>query len=158
MFSSSNIDRETLNRAAYSCKLGWSIIWRACTVDYHPCCVYHATTSGWSGSCGPALQGRGKSALYRARRRITSGAGKPAGLGPQKQTAASSLLKGEGEMVMVKRWCKRPPAFAVMRMARQPPPGARSSRGEIVFGRWETARLRSAPGRLHEWRGNVSPR
>ncbi len=32
-------------------------------------------------------QGRGKSALLRARRRITSGVGKPAGLGPQKQTA-----------------------------------------------------------------------
>jgi hypothetical protein len=39
------------------------------------------------------VQGRGKSALHGARRRITSGAGnaerrEPAGTGPQKQTAA----------------------------------------------------------------------
>ena len=31
----------------------------------------------------------------------------------------------------VKRWCKRPPASGVTRAARQPPPGARPSRGDV---------------------------
>jgi len=34
---------------------------------------------------------------------------------------------------MVKRRCKRPPAFAAMRAARQPPPGARPSRNETLL-------------------------
>lgn len=60
----------------------------------------------------PLWRGRGKSALHRARRRITSGAGiKPAGTGPQKQTASPHLCalshwerggvrNGDGEKVV----------------------------------------------------------
>jgi len=59
---------------------------------------------------------------------------------------------------MVKRWCKRPPALAAMRAARQPPLGARPSRDEAAFGRRETARLRSVPGRLPERHGDAPPR
>jgi len=53
------------------------------------------------------VQGRGKSALHRARRRITSGAGnaerrEPAGTGPQKQTASLTLAAegSDGEKVV----------------------------------------------------------
>ena len=72
---------------------------------------------GWSGDrVLPATpEGRGKSALRRAGRRVTPGMGQPVGLGPQKQTA--SFLE-----VRVKRWCKRPPAFAVMRRPGNPRP------------------------------------
>jgi hypothetical protein len=42
---------------------------------------------------------RGKSALHTARRRGNPGTGRPAGLGPQKQTAFA-MCRGDGEKVM----------------------------------------------------------
>jgi len=48
--------------------------------------------------------------------------------------------------VKVKRWCKRPPAPAVMQVTRQPPSGARPSRDMPVAGREEAARLQESPG------------
>lgn len=80
---------------------------------------------------------RGKSALRRARCRVTPGtAGRQCRpgcrTGPQKQTARAAVL------VMVKRWCKRPPAQAAMPAARQPPPGARPSRVEVLPVPFET--------------------
>ena len=50
--------------------------------------------------------------------------GQPAGQCHREQTAAP--LERSGGTVMVKRWCKRPPAAGVTRSARQTPPGARS--------------------------------
>jgi hypothetical protein len=35
--------------------------------------------------------------------------------------------------VIVKRWCKRPPARVATFAARQPPPGARPSRAEVLL-------------------------
>ena len=40
--------------------------------------------------------------------------------------------------VMVKRRCKRPPASAAMRAARQPPPGARPNRDETLLASLES--------------------
>jgi len=69
------------------------------------------------GRSRPAMRGRGKSALHRARRRIIPGAGRSlifggptCRTGPQK---TGSLRK----RVIVKRWCKRPPVSVVIRAA-----------------------------------------
>jgi len=63
-------------------------------------------------------------------------------IGPQKQTAdggtiARSIPTGKGEKVVANtvrshavRSLKRPPALPAMEAARQPPPGARPSRGK----------------------------
>ena len=59
-------------------------------------------------------------------------------------------LRANNSTVMVKRWCKRPPARVAIRAARQPPSGARPSRDD------EAARL--VPGRLLELRGDAQPR
>ncbi len=72
------------------CKALFNLYLKTCpSVDVHFAYVYHDVASGRLGDRGPVWD-RGKSALQRARRRIASGAGKPAGLGPQKQTAAYS--------------------------------------------------------------------
>jgi hypothetical protein len=138
---------------------------------------------------------RGKSALQRARRRVTPGTGQPDGSGHRNRPPlllppickkrnlgeegrnfsclpATNKLFGTGirgeippacreligfsegmrEGVRVKRRCKRPPAWTATATARQPPPGARSCRGN-PYGRWLLATwiVRSAAsGRLHE--------
>ena len=96
-------------------------------------------------------QGRGKSALHRAWRRVTPGTGstprrgQTCRIGPQKTTALTpnSFPAGEGSgvRVRVKRRCKRPPALAAMPAARQPPPGARLNRDNANAGSREAARL-----------------
>ena len=54
--------------------------------------------------------------------------------------------------MIVKRWCKRPPARVVTSVARQPPSGARPSRDN------EAARLVIVLGRLHEAHCKMRPR
>ena len=75
-----------------------------------------------SGSRG-ALGRRGKSGHRRARVPGNARTGKPDGKRNREQTAPAS----SDTEARVKRWCKRPPAPAETRAARQAPPGATPS-------------------------------
>ena len=101
---------------------------------------------GWSGDRG-LLTGTEESPYS-----IERGAGLPTRgkeprsgvtcwIGPQKTTTEGGVLRlvfGLRPLTIlespfsarVKRWCKRPPALAAMRAARQHPPGARPSRND----------------------------
>jgi hypothetical protein len=80
--------------------------------------------------------------------------GQPAGSGHRNKPPMGCCAV----QVRVKRWCKRPPASAVMWAARQPPPGARPSRDDAhlrVGRRWLASQV---PGRPLEPYGDVRPR
>jgi len=96
---------------------------------------YHRTVklAGWSR---PGNPGRGKSALHRAWCRLTAGRGNPTESATERHIAGWNF---GSEPVRVKRWCKRPPAAAEMLLARQTPPGARSSRVDDMPGHYDLA-------------------
>src|SRR5512140_1948564 len=93
-------------------------------VDAAPAPVYDEVASGRLGD-----RGRASARSRKVRTLQGTAPGKPRDgvicrIGPQKITAGIHFP------VMVKRWCKRPPAFTAMWAARQPPSGARSNRDD----------------------------
>src|SRR5512141_1998412 len=116
---------------------------RLSNVDAPPAPVYDEVASGRLGD-------RGNASAWSRKVRTLQGAapGKPRDgvicrIGPQKTTAGIHFP------VMVKRWCKRPPAFTAMWAARQPPSRARSNRDD---GAARSAHLHwgwQVSGRLH---------
>jgi hypothetical protein len=95
-------------------------------------------SSGWPGGRGPELW-RG---VEESPHSTGHGAGETPGRGNLPEQGHRNKPPLPCAEVTVKRWCKRPPASAAMRAARQPPPGARPSRDERL-----PASL-SVPGRL----------
>jgi len=93
-------------------------------------CIMKSPQVGWAIAV-LLRPNRGKSALHRARRRGNLGMEQSIGSG-HRNKQPHCPEKGSG--VMVKRWCKRPPARAAMR-ARQATPA-----GSKVKQRWGAAR------------------
>jgi hypothetical protein len=75
---------------------------------------------GRVGRVTAACKRRGKSGLHRAGWWVTPTRGNP-------RESATESRPPRAIEVRVKRWCKRPPAPQVTAVARQTPPGARSS-------------------------------
>jgi len=87
-------------RSAVIGKIG-VVVRKPWQIDNPDKCRYDLFDPGWSGDRGRAAtllgltsQGRGKSALHRARSRVTPGMGQPVGLGHRNKPLAVSPLTG----------------------------------------------------------------
>ena len=118
---------------------------------------YYEIAPGRSGDRGAPRGCRGKSALHRARCRVTPGM--PQGVGSGHRNIP---LLSPRTGVRVKRRCKRPPAHAAMRRPGNPhrEQGQAGTRFPSGNGRRPVFSLIGGrvPGRLHERAGDGTPR